>query len=123
MPAAKPVTAIPRAVSVDPVTAVPLTVTETASVALVPYSILTVEEINRAFTVALSVAVETPTLVASFVATVGATPEIVNSNESETALKNPYDAASIWTLHLPAPITDIEVPETLQTPSFPVMLE
>ena len=95
MPAAKPVTAIPRAVSVEPVTAVPLTDVEPESVALVPYSILTALVINRAFTVALRVAVETPTLVASLVTTVGATPEIVNSNELETALKNPYEAASI----------------------------
>ena len=85
MPTARPVTAIPRAVSVDPVTAVPLAVAAPASVALVPYSMLTAVEIYRAFTVAFSVAVEPPTLVASFVATVGATPEIVNSNESVNA--------------------------------------
>ena len=56
VPAAKPVTAIPRAVSVEPVTEVPVTVVEPASVALVPYSILTALVINRAFTVALRVA-------------------------------------------------------------------
>ena len=93
VPAAKPVTAIPRAVSVEPVTAVPLTDVEPESVALVPYSILTALVINRAFTVALRVAVETPMLVASVVETVGATPEMENSKISDVFMKNPKKSA------------------------------
>jgi hypothetical protein len=107
---------IPRAVSVEPVTAVPLTEVDPASVALVAYSMLIALVINRAFTVALRVAVVTPILVASFVTTVGARP--VTSKLPLATVEREYIPPGLpvaSTEHVPTPRMVTVVPLTVHT--------
>jgi hypothetical protein len=95
---------------------VPLTDVEPESVALVPYSILTALVINRAFTVALRVAVETPTLVASLVTTVGARP--VTSKLPRATVESEYMPPGIPVTsieHVPTPRMVTVVPLTVHT--------